>query len=168
MSAAKPAFDPAVGRYLRLDIAGKPHRIYVEQAGEGIPLVCLHTAGSDGRQFRGLLNDPQTLARFRVIAFDLPWAGKSPAPAVRPKAEADRWETIWHYMQGGPGVFKGDLHFYTADGDVRGRVAEIDTGKCPLYLLTGEYDYSATPQITRELAARIKGAEATIMPGLGH
>ena len=59
--------------------------------------------------------------------------------------EADRWETIWHYMQGGPGVFKGDLHFYTADGDVRGRVAEIDTGKCPLYLLTGEYDYSATP-----------------------
>ena len=59
--------------------------------------------------------------------------------------EADRWETIWHYMQGGPGVFKGDLHFYTADGDVRGRVAEIDTGKCPLYLLTGEYDYSCTP-----------------------
>jgi len=28
-------------------------------------------------------------------------------------------------------VFKGDLHFYTADGDVRARVAEIDTGKCP-------------------------------------
>ena len=28
--------------------------------------------------------------------------------------EADRWETIWHYMQGGPGVFKGDL-------DVRSR-----------------------------------------------
>jgi pimeloyl-ACP methyl ester carboxylesterase len=82
--------------------------------------------------------------------------------------EADRWETIWHYMQGGPGVFKGDLHFYTADGDVRGRVAEIDTGTCPLYLLTGEYDYSATPQITRELAARIKGAEAIIMEGLGH
>jgi pimeloyl-ACP methyl ester carboxylesterase len=82
--------------------------------------------------------------------------------------EADRWETIWHYMQGGPGVFKGDLHFYTADGDVRGRVAEIDTAKCPLYLLTGEYDYSCTPDDTRELARRIEGAEATIMEGLGH
>ena len=82
--------------------------------------------------------------------------------------EADRWETTWHYMQGGPGVFKGDLHFYTADGDVRSRVAEIDTAKCPLYLLTGEYDYSATPEITRDLAARIEGAEATAMPGLGH
>jgi pimeloyl-ACP methyl ester carboxylesterase len=60
------------------------------------------------------------------------------------------------------------LHFYTADGDVRDRVAEIDTAKYPLYLLTGEYDYSATPRITRELAARIKGAEAIIMQGLGH
>jgi pimeloyl-ACP methyl ester carboxylesterase len=65
-------------------------------------------------------------------------------------------------------VFKGDLHFYTADGDVRGRVAEIDTARCPLYLLTGEYDYSCTPADTRELARRIKGAEATIMEGLGH
>jgi len=82
--------------------------------------------------------------------------------------EADRWETIWHYMQGGPGVFKGDLFFYTADGDVRGRVAEIDTAKCPLYLLTGEYDYSCTPDDTRDLASRIKGAEAIVMAGLGH
>ena len=71
-------------------------------------------------------------------------------------------------MQGGPGVFKGDLHFYTADGDVRGRVDEIDTAKCPLYLLTGEYDYSATPEMTRKLAASVKGAEAVTMAGLGH
>ena len=51
---------------------------------------------------------------------------------------------------------------------MRGRVAEIDTGNCPLYLLTGEYDYSCTPDDTRELARRIEGAEATIMEGLGH
>ena len=57
MKSAEPAFEPAVGRYLRLDIAGKPHRLYVEEAGEGIPLVCLHTAGADSRQYRGLLND---------------------------------------------------------------------------------------------------------------
>ena len=48
-------------------------------------------------------------------------------------------ETIWHYMQGGPGVFMRDLHFYTADGDAcAGRVSEIDTVSCLLYLLTGE------------------------------
>ena len=35
---------------------------------------------------------------------------------------AERWETLWHYMQSGPGVFKGDLHFYTVDGDIRDRV----------------------------------------------
>jgi pimeloyl-ACP methyl ester carboxylesterase len=34
--------------------------------------------------------------------------------------------------------------------------------------LTGEYDYSATPEITRDLARRIKGTEAVIMQGLGH
>jgi pimeloyl-ACP methyl ester carboxylesterase len=82
--------------------------------------------------------------------------------------ESERWETIWHYMQGGPGVFKGDLHFYTVDGDIRDRVAEIDTARCPLYLLTGEYDYSCTPEDTLDLARRIKGAQATIMKGLGH
>jgi pimeloyl-ACP methyl ester carboxylesterase len=261
MSAPEPAFEPAVGRYLRLEIGRKPHRVYVEQAGDGIPLLCLHTAGADGRQYRALMNDAAVLSRFRVIAFDLPWHGKSSPPAgwqngeyrltsrayvdaimavvdalsldrpvvigcsiggrivlhlaleharrfraliglesaahaepyydldwlhrpdvhggevcgalvsglIAPSApEAERWETIWHYMQGGPGVFKGDLHFYTVDGDIRDRVAKIDIGACPLYLLTGEYDYSCTPADTRELAGRIKGAEAVIMNGLGH
>jgi hypothetical protein len=35
-----------------------PHRLYFEEAGYGIPLVCLHMAGADGRQFRHLLADP--------------------------------------------------------------------------------------------------------------
>ena len=41
--------EPIVGRYLALDLAGRPHRIYFEEAGRGIPLVCLHTAGADGQ-----------------------------------------------------------------------------------------------------------------------
>ena len=49
-----PVIEPVVGRYLRLDFNGKPHRLYFEEAGEGIPLVCLHTAGADGRQYRAL------------------------------------------------------------------------------------------------------------------
>lgn len=254
-------FDPITGRYLRLDIDGVPHRVYVEEAGEGIPLLCLHTAGSDTRQFRGVMNDARVRERFRVIAFDMPWHGKSSPPAgwqndeyrlttrayvaqvlaicealeldrpvvmgcsiggrivlqlalehplrfraaiglqsgahvdpyydlswlhrpdvhggevcagvvsglIGPGApEAERWETLWHYMQGGPGVFKGDLYFYKIDGDIREKIAAIDTTKCPLYLLSGEYDYSCTPAETLDVARRVKGAQATIMSGLGH
>jgi pimeloyl-ACP methyl ester carboxylesterase len=254
-------FEPIVGRYLHAAIGGKPHRLYVEEAGEGVPLLCLHTAGADSRQYRALLNDREILGQFRVIAFDLPWHGKSSPPPgwqdieyrltaqayvetvaavvdalaldrpvvigcsiggravlhlalahpeqfraliglesgahaapyydldwlhrpdvhggevcgamisglIAPTApEADRWETIWHYMQGGPGIFKGDLHYYTSDGDVRARLSEIDTRRCPLFLLTGEYDYSCTPDDTRAIARQIEGAQVTIMQGLGH
>ena len=69
------------GRYLRMDIEGRPHRVYVEEAGEGTPLLLLHTAGSDGRQWRDLLNDAEITRRFRCIAFDMPWHGKSCPPA---------------------------------------------------------------------------------------
>ena len=48
-----------------------------------------------------------------------------------------RWETLWHYMQGGPGVFKGDLHFYWLDGDFDERSPQIDTKACPVYLMSG-------------------------------
>ena len=61
--SANPDFEPAVGRYLRLPIQGKPHRLYVEEAGAGIPLVCLHTAGADSRQYRGLINDAEILSK---------------------------------------------------------------------------------------------------------
>ena len=74
--------------------------------------------------------------------------------------DSERWETLWHYMQGGPGVFKGDLYFYKLDGDIRGRVAQIDTRRCPLFLLSGEYDYSCTPEETLAVAkqhSRLRG-----------
>jgi pimeloyl-ACP methyl ester carboxylesterase len=221
----------------------------------------LHTAGADSRQFRGLLNEPRITDRFRVIAFDLPWHGKSSPPegwqheaykltstmycdlilsfmaalglerpvvtgcsiggriclnlaldyaakfraivglqsaASTPRyydpawladpevngpvagaatvmglmcpdsPDVERWETLWHYMQCGPGIFGGDLHFYQVEGDFRERVKEIDTKLAPLFLLTGEYDYSCSPQDTLDTAAQIDGAEVRIMPGLGH
>ena len=258
--------DPIVGRYYHIELEGRPHRLYVEEAGEGIPLICLHTAGADGRQYRGLMNDAAITRHYRVIAFDMPRHGKSSppegweqevyqlttdayvdmvmrlsaalelerpvvmgcsiggravlhlalrhAPAFRaaiglqsalhahpqggvrvqqlewlhrsdihggeaaaasisgimaPQSPApERWETIWHYMQGGPGVFLGDLNYYYFDGDLRNTALAIDTDVCPLYLLTGEYDYSATPELSRELAAKIPGATLQIMTGLGH
>ena len=253
--------EPIIGRYAQIEIHGRPHRLYWEEAGTGIPLLCLHTAGSDGRQFRAILNDPEITSRFRVIVFDMPWHGKSSPPEgfqdeeyqlttdnyvdlivtvarafdlerpvpmgcsiggrvvlelakrhpdmfraviglqssafaqryfpidplhkpnihggemcaaycyglVGPAAPAQhRWETLWHYMQGGPGVFKGDLHFYSMDGDVSDRLSTIDTSVCPVYMLTGEYDYSCTPDASRETAALIDGAQLTIMDGMGH
>ena len=44
-------FSNIVGRYVYLDVEGIEYRVYFEEAGEGIPLVCQHTAGSDGRQY---------------------------------------------------------------------------------------------------------------------
>lgn len=254
--------EPIVGRYLRMTLGGRAHRVYFEEAGQGIPLVCLHTAGADGRQFRHLLNDAAITAHYRVIAFDMPWHGKSLPPAgwqdeeytlttrgyvdlvrelcralgverpvilgcsiggkivlelarlhasefraliglesadyqapwyddtgwlhrpdvhggeivgalmsglIAPQSpEESRWDTLWMYMQAGPGVFKGDLFFYRADGDFRDRVASIDTRQCPLYLLTGEYDFSCTPADTERTAAQIKGARVTVMKEIGH
>lgn len=73
-------FEPIVGRYLTVDILGQPNRIYIEQSGEGVPVVCLHTAGADSRQYRHLQTDEEVLSQFRIIAFDLPWHGKSLPP----------------------------------------------------------------------------------------
>ena len=68
---------------------------------------------------------------------------------VAPQSPAvHRHETLWQYMQGGPGVFRGDLYFYRVDGDLRGRLGGIRTDICPLYLLTGEYDFSCSPEDT--------------------
>ena len=257
-----PAVEPIVGRYLRIVLDGRPHRVYYEEAGQGLPLVCLHTAGADGRQWRYLMNDDAVTRHFRVLAFDMPRHGKSLPPAgwqdeeyrlttdayvemirafaralrlerpvvlgcsiggkivlelarrhakefgaligvesaayqppwyddtgwlhrgdvhggevsaammaglIAPQSpDAARWDTLWMYMQGGPGVFKGDLHFYRVDGDFRDRIGAIDTSACPLYLLTGEYDFSCTPDDTRRTAEKIAGARFTVMPEIGH
>jgi pimeloyl-ACP methyl ester carboxylesterase len=82
--------------------------------------------------------------------------------------DASRWETLWHYMQGGPGVFRGDLHFYKGEGDLRPKLARIDTKRCPVHMLTGNYDYSCKPEDTEATAAAIPGAQVQIMKGLGH
>ena len=76
----KERFEKISGKYFYLKVKKHKYRIYMEEAGSGIPLICLHTAGSDSRQFRHVLNEKEITKNFRVIAFDLPWHGKSDPP----------------------------------------------------------------------------------------
>ena len=72
--------EPIQGRYIYLTVGGIEYRVYFEEAGNGIPLLLGHTAGSDGRQYRHLLNDQEVTCNFRCIVFDLPYHGKSLPP----------------------------------------------------------------------------------------
>ncbi len=66
--------------YVYLSVDGIEYRVFVEQAGQGIPVLLQHTAGSDARQWRHLLEDPEITRNFHLIAYDLPYHGKSIPP----------------------------------------------------------------------------------------
>jgi len=84
-------------------------------------------------------------------------------------AEKDVRETQWMYMCGGPGVFAGDLFYYYYDHNVTPEEAsKIDTNKCMLYMLTGEYDPNTSPVDTQKAADVIPGCKFEPMEKLGH
>ncbi len=78
----RPGLSRRVGRYLDLEVQGVAYEVYFESAGnpDGIPLVLQHTAGSDGRQWRHLLEDVAVGQRFHMLAYDLPYHAKSLPP----------------------------------------------------------------------------------------
>jgi len=253
--------DDACGRYAYLDIDGTEYRVYFEETGNGIPLLLQHTAGADGRQWRHVLEDRVLQSHFRMIAYDLPFHGKSVPPTERAwwteeyrltkdflmkvpvtlseglelespvymgssigghlavdlalyypdhfqgvigleaaaftpggamdefyhpeigddfkahlmyglmaptSPEACKRETVFVYSQGAPGVFKGDLHYYSVEHDVRETARQINTSRCSVDILNGEYDWSGTPDAGQALANKIDGARYQTMPGLGH
>ncbi len=79
-----------------------------------------------------------------------------------------RREVWWHYSQGGFGTFFGDIAFYSGGWDRRDVIGDIDTARCPVIMLTGEYDYSCTSEMSQATAAKIKGAVFEVMGELGH
>jgi len=256
-------FADVVGRYVYMTVDEVEYRVYYEEAGQGIPVILQHTAGADGRQWRHLLEDAEITSRFRLIAHDLPYHGKS-SPPVGPRwweteyeltqdffmrfvvglsetLELDHpvymgcsmgghlapdlalyypeefraaiglegamathgydrlipWfnhprlgndskpsqmytlmapqspeelkrETTWVYSQGAPAVFKGDLYYYGIEHDLTGTARDIDTSRCPLYILSGEYDWSAHPEACEALVKEVKGASYTLMERMGH
>lgn len=249
------------GRYARVDAGGQRFDVYIETAGSGPPVVFLHTAGADSRQFQAQLADVELAARHTLIAFDLPFHGRSMPPrdwdggpyrldqatylawcaavleqvvgapatvvggsmgaamalvlaaerpdllrgavAIEPpfrsagrrnpfqhhvavhgalhnaafvrglmspeSPEDDRRRAAWIYGQGAPGVYSGDLAFYSEEFDGAVTAPRIDARRTPVALLCGTYDYSAPPEDGQKLAALIPGgARIEVMPGLGH
>lgn len=76
--------DRALGRYVYVEVAGTEYRVYYEETGSGIPLLLLHTAGADGRQWRHVLENQRFQERYRLVAVDLPYHGKSIPPTTKP------------------------------------------------------------------------------------
>ncbi|MGH6632866.1 MAG: alpha/beta fold hydrolase, partial [Sphingopyxis sp.] len=73
--------DDPIGRYRWVTVDGTDFRIYYETAGTGpVPLLLQHTAGGDSRQWRHLLADPVLQRDFTMIAYDLPYHGRSLPP----------------------------------------------------------------------------------------
>lgn len=256
-------FSDITGRYVHVTVQNVEYRVYFEEVGKGIPILMQHTAGSDSRQWRHLLEDRELTSKYRLVAYDLPYHGKSVPPTgekwwakryslsqsflvdfvsamvstlemkdpiymgcsmgghlapdlalLRPglfqaviavegglathdpepffkylshprtsneaKAglmltqmspmapEQYRRETAWVYSQGGPQVFQGDLDYYLGEHDLTHTAGQIDTSKTQVHVISGEYDWSATPERSKALADAIPGATYTLMKGMGH
>lgn len=78
-----PRISPVTGHYVDVEVSGVTYSVFYLQNGTGIPLLCQHTAGAHNHQYRNLLRDPQVTDNFQVIAYDLPFHGKSDPPSER-------------------------------------------------------------------------------------
>ena len=100
-ASAPGTIDAPVGRYVHVELDGHDHRIYFEEAGQGIPLLMQHTAGCHGSQWRHLFEVPEITSRFRLIAYDLPYHGKS-VPPVSKSWWAERYDLKGEFLRSVP------------------------------------------------------------------
>jgi pimeloyl-ACP methyl ester carboxylesterase len=236
--------------------------VYSESSGNPAapPLLMLHTAGSDTRQWHGLMAQADLRRDWRLLGFDMPGHGRSPLPpgesnwvwrlseqryvdtvlrfmdanqlaqvtlmgcsmgaaislallARHPdrfhgallleapyhspgrrspylhhaqvhgarlsaawvgallsptSPAAGRDYATWIYSQGAPGVYDGDLIFYSDEYNAHDHTPHIDTARTPLWMFTGDYDYSATPADSARIAAEIPGVHFDTLHGFGH
>ena len=64
------ALEPVTGHYVTLALDGLAHRVYFEEAGEGVPLLCQHTAGAHGAQWRHLLSSERVTSEDLAAVLD--------------------------------------------------------------------------------------------------
>ena len=253
--------EPIVGKYIHLTVQGIEYRVYYEENGKGIPIICQHASGSQTLEWRFLLNDPEIISKYNVIVADLPYHGKSLPPesiqwwkeeyrltksfvmdfqlelsralgfekpvfignamggflaldlaleypdqfravigvnsalrAGKPTLDTyyhpyigndykrantlyfsspmspEKYRRIesWCAMLSAPSVTKGDLYYYFNEHDLTGKTYKIDTSRCAVYLLNGEYDPTKSIEDIQMLKEQIKGAKFTEMKGLSH
>jgi pimeloyl-ACP methyl ester carboxylesterase len=79
-AAAHGEVSPVEGHYVSVEVLGDTYEVFFLEAGSGIPLLCQHTAGSHNHQWRHLLRSEEVTEDFRVVAYDLPYHGKSDPP----------------------------------------------------------------------------------------
>jgi pimeloyl-ACP methyl ester carboxylesterase len=79
-AATSGTIEEVVGRYVHIELDGHTYRTFYEERGDGVPMVMLHAANSDARMWRHQLADDELAERFRLIAFDMPWHGRSLPP----------------------------------------------------------------------------------------
>lgn len=136
--------------------------------------IALYMASRHGDRFAGVcaleggLGNPGRFVSWTSTlladhsAFLVSWVRGLMAPSS-PRATSS--QTLWGYAQSGPGVYQGDTYFYGQDFP---RVAaDLGPATCPLYVFSGEYDYSATTEMSREAADKL-GGTLVEMHGSGH
>lgn len=175
-------FDAPVGRYVHVDLDGQDHRIYVEDAGQGIPLLLQHTAGSHSVQWRHLFECSEITERFRLIAYDLPFHGNS-LPPVGPRWWEAPYRLTAVHASALPvaladalgldrpvfmGCSVGGLLALDLAAHHPGRFRAVISLEGALKLVTGEYDHSAPIEAGRAAHEAIENSTFTVMEGLGH
>lgn len=256
------ALSQVKGFYNSLVCSEAAYDVYSDAAGDSSlpPLVFLHTAGADARQYLGQLSDVALASRYHIHAPDLPFHGRSLPPldwdgasykldgnryvgwvcayleqvikrpailagcsmgaavtllvaarrpdllrgaiAIEPPFQAKgrinrgqndvavhaglhngafvrglmsptspenyRRRASWIYSQSAPGVYQGDLHFYSMEFDGALTAPLVHADELPVVLMSGCYDYSATPEDGARLAELMPGSRQIVMPELGH
>ncbi|MFT7649483.1 MAG: pimeloyl-ACP methyl ester carboxylesterase [Candidatus Poriferisodalaceae bacterium] len=160
LASALDATDPvfmgcSIGGLLALDLA----RYHPESWRAVIGVEPSLRVGGNRDSMAGFWH-PQVSNEFKASAMYGLTAPQSP--------EELRRETVFVYSQGWPPAFLGDLHYYVEDHDLSEEARHIDTNQVGVHLLTGEYDYSATPAHGQAAHDAIAGSTFSVMEELGH
>jgi len=251
----------AVGRYTNVTVEGCRHKVFYFEAGQGIPVICQHTAGNENRQWRYLLEDRELTKKFKFLAYDLPAHGKSDPPYDKDFFGEDHllksaWATEFvvnfskslnldnpifigcsiggvialHLAEQFPECFKGvialagavptygffhdwwidpgvntimtnaglidsvmapdvsrwdrqinrmlqsahprslrnDLHLWGVENADETRTERIDGSKIPIYMYSGEFDFTCPPDHVEKAAGAIGNVNYEMLEGLGH